>query len=179
MVENIYDIIYSFGLFIAFCILLIIIKLINRKRIMIVFLIISIPSFILCRTYFWNFTFNSYVKSYLFASENFACEFEKDLENLTIPLPKRTIFQAKEDGCSPFYITYISESEFQSFYEKELTQLKISELIQNYHFIQEGVRGQKDRSGFFVELATGANIVISLQTSKDMYRLSIAYVRDN
>ncbi|HIW34254.1 MAG TPA: hypothetical protein IAA29_15845 [Candidatus Paenibacillus intestinavium] len=178
MAGNINYIIYSIGLVIGLCILLIIIKLINRKRVMIVVLIISIPCFILCQTYFWNFTFNSYVKSYLFSSEVYLCELDNNLKNITITLPKRTVFKGKEDGCSPFYFTYISETEFQSFYEKELTRLKTSELIQNYYFIQEGVSEQKNRSGFFVELATGANIVISFQ-AKNVNHLAITYVRDN
>ncbi|MCR8655789.1 hypothetical protein [Paenibacillus endoradicis] len=179
MAGNIYYIIYSIGLVIAFCIVLIIIKSINRKRIIIVFLTVSIPIFILCQTYFWNFTFNSYVKSYLLSSESFSCEFEEDLKNITIPLPKRTVFQAKEDVCSPFYITYVGENEFQSFYEKELTRLKTSGQIQNYYFIQEGVRAQKDRSRYFVELSSGPDLVISFQTSDDTYWLAITYVPDN
>ena len=176
MAGNINYYIYSICLVIAFCILFVLIKLTDRKRILIAFLILSIPSLILCQTYFWNYMFNSYVKSYIFSSESYACELEEELKNITIPLPERTVFQAKEDSCSPFYMTYSSETEFQTFYTIELSKLKASEFIQNYQFIQEGVHGQKDRSGFFVELTTGSHIVISFQ-EKDVNHLAITYVR--
>lgn len=179
VVENIYYIIFSIGLVIALSIVLLLIKLIKAKRIMLVSLIVSILIFILCQTYFWNFTFNSFVKSYLFTVESYICEFEDELKDNIILLPNRTVLQAKEDVCSPFYITYVSKNEFQSFYEKELTRLKTSGLIQNYYFVQEGVRGQKDRSGFFVELASGANLVISLRTMDNTNMLAITYVRNN
>lgn len=145
---------------------------------MVVSLIVSIPTFILCQTYLWNFTFNSYVKSYLFPVESYSCEFEDELKDFIILLPNRTVSQAKEDVCSPFYISYVSKNEFQSFYEMELTRLETLGLIQNYYFVEEGVRGQKDRSGYFLELATGATIVVSLRKFDDTSMLAITYVQD-
>jgi len=119
------------------------------------------------------------VKSYLFSSESYSCEYEDELKDITILLPDRTVIQAKEDACSPFYTTYVGESDFQSFYERELTRLKYSGLIQHYYFIQEGIIRQKDRSEFFVELASGTNIVISHRSMEDTNLLAITYVRLN
>jgi hypothetical protein len=73
-------------------------------------------------------------------------------------LPKRTVFNGKEDVCSPFYTTYISDTYFKEFYQKELNAMKNNGEIQNFYYIE-----QKNRKRFEVQLLSGTRAAISIK----------------
>ncbi|RIE03559.1 hypothetical protein D3H35_11005 [Cohnella faecalis] len=142
---------YTFLMIIGLIILFVIIMLKKGKRAVKVFLSISVPVLILFQFYFWNLEFNNYVKSYLFPSKAFKCADIEELKSLSIPLPERTVFKGKEDGCSPFYLTYVNVNGFKSYYQKELQTLKDTGKIQNYRY---------ENKGYLVELSSGSKIDI-------------------
>lgn len=155
MAGNILYIPYTILMIMGLIILVVAIKLIKGKRAAKKFLIFLIPLLILFQFYFWNLEFNNYVKSYLFPSKVFECEYVEELKNLSIPLPERTVFKGKEDGCSPFYSTYVNVSDFNSFYRGELETLKSKGEIQEYWTVT---------NGFVVELSSGSRIDIFISS---------------
>jgi hypothetical protein len=129
------------------------------KRMTKTFLVISIPIFVITQFYFWNLEFNDYVKSYLFPSKSYVCEYDEEHEgDIEIPLPKRTVFHGKQDGCYPLYSTYISDNYFINFYENELHTMKNTGEVQNYHYVE-----QNNQKGFEVQLSTGARVDIFIK----------------
>lgn len=133
------------------------------------FLVISIPIFILTQFYFWNLEFNDYVKSYLFPSKSYVCEYYDEQEvDMAIPLPKRTVFHGKQDGCSPFYSTYINDNYFLNFYRDELNTMKNTGEVQSYNYVE-----QKDKKGFKVELLSGFMVDIFIQRYEDFDKGSL------
>ncbi|WP_157128230.1 hypothetical protein [Brevibacillus parabrevis] len=71
---------------------------------------VALALFLLVQLFFWNREYQHVVKSYLAPSHSFQCE------KLKLPLPERTVFEGKTDGCSPFYRTFIDESRFIAYY---------------------------------------------------------------
>jgi hypothetical protein len=138
-------------------------KVANSKKLLLILLVISIPIFIIFQCYFWNVRYNDYVKSYLFASGIFECEYEDELKYMAIPLPKRTIFKGKQNVCSPFYLTYVDDRGFKSFYQAELTKLKDKGEILNYSDIENNKFAVKLLSGSSIEIIhkiEGSNLII-------------------
>ncbi len=164
---------------IGLIVLVIVISFKKDKRAMKGFLMISLPLIILFQFYFWNLNFNNYVKSYLFASKGFECEYEEELKNLIIPLPERTVFKGKQDGCSPFYITYVNVTDFESFYQKELKSLKNQGKIQSYRDIERTDKDWTEDQGFVVELPSGSTIEIFTYTIKGSGIIAIDYQRSH
>ncbi|MGO4500146.1 hypothetical protein AB4114_30190 [Paenibacillus sp. 2RAB27] len=158
-----YTIIMIIGLFI----LIVILKGAKSKKVPFILLIISIPIFIIFQCYFWNGTYNNYVKSYLFPSKVFECEYEEELKNIAIPLPKRTVFKGKSNICSPFYLSYVDDRDFKSFYQEKLNKLKDKGTIQNYR--------QINNNGFEVELLSGSKIEILHRADSSNF-ITIKYV---
>lgn len=177
MTGNILYIPYTFLMIIGLIILVTVIMFKKGKRGGYV-LIISIPVFILFQFYFWNVEFNGYVKSYLFPSKLFECEYEEELDHLSIPLPERTIFLGKEDFCSPFYSTYVNVNEFKSFYQEELKTLKSKGKIQSYHYIEPKDNYWSENKGFVVELPSGSKIDIFIRRREGsgLFSISLHYV---
>lgn len=133
------------------------------KRITKKFLIISIPIFFLVQFYFWNLEFNDYVKSYLFQNKSFVCEYYSEVNrDIVLPLPKRTVFQGKQDVCSPFYSTYVSNEYFIDFYLDELKTMKNRREIQSYNYVE-----QNDEKGFKVELSSGFKVEIVIERNEE------------
>ncbi|WLD93768.1 hypothetical protein [Alkalihalobacillus sp. AL-G] len=136
------------------------------------FLAISLPMVMIVQFYFWNVDFNRYVKSYLFSSKVFKFEHQQELKGISIPLPNRTVLLGKEDGCSPYYITYVEDKEFISFYMEELERLEKRAGIDNYSFLE-----RNEEKGFTVELPSNSkiDIMIHRKDSEDNWLLSIYY----
>ncbi|MFB9324696.1 hypothetical protein ACFFSY_01925 [Paenibacillus aurantiacus] len=126
--------------------------------------LVTTPLVVLCGFYFWNGEFNNVVKSYMFSSKAFECDYTAELTHLSIPLPNRTVFMGKENACSPFYLTYADEKTFTDFYEEELGKMRINEDIQTFHPVEQG---------FMIELSSGSTIDILLD--EDDRLLSIDY----
>ncbi|KIL37635.1 hypothetical protein SD71_03290 [Cohnella kolymensis] len=143
------------------------------------FFIFSIPIFILFQFYFWNLEFNDYVKSYLFPSKVFECEYVEELKNISIPLPERTVFKGKSDGCSLFYSTYVNVSEFKSFYQEELRTLKSKGIIQEYKYTELSDNDGTENKGFAAELPSGSKINFFIQRREGSGLISIAYEPNN
>jgi len=175
---NILYIPYTILICITLIIFVFVIKLTKGKRATKNFLIISIPIFILFQFYFWNIEFNHYVKSYLFPSKVFDCGNEAELKHISIPLPKRTVFQGKEDACSPFYLSYVNVEEFKSFYQEELKTLKSKGEIQNYTYIERKDYYWTENKGFVVEL-WGSKIDIFIHRREGSGLISIQYESNN
>ncbi|MGO4500789.1 hypothetical protein AB4114_33505 [Paenibacillus sp. 2RAB27] len=75
---------------------------------------------------------------------------------MAIPLPKRTVFKGKQNVCSPFYLTYVDERDFKSFYQEELNKLKEKGTIQDY--------SDMENNKFAVKLLSGSSIEIIHET---------------
>jgi hypothetical protein len=176
---NILYIPYTVFIIIGLIILVVIIKLKKGKRATKNFLIISIPILILFQFYFWNLEFNDYVKSYLFPSKVFECEYEEELKNISLPLPKRTVFEGKEDVCSPFYLAYVNVSDFKSFYQEELKTLKSEGKIQKYNYIERKDNDWTEYKGFVLELSSGSKIDIFIRRKEGSGIISIDYEHKN
>jgi energy-coupling factor transporter transmembrane protein EcfT len=176
---NILYIPYTIFIIIGLIILVVVIKLKKGKRANRNFLIISMPIVILSQFYFWNSEFNNYVKSYLFASKVFECEYIEELKNMSIPLPKRTVFKGKEDICSPFYLAYVNTSDFISFYQEELKTLKDKEKIQKYIYIERKDNYWTENKGFAVELSSGSKIDIFIRRREGSGLISIVFEPNN
>lgn len=174
LVGNILYIPYTIFMIIGLIILFMILKVAKSKKVPSILLIISIPIFIFIQCYFWNLTFNHYVKSYLFPSKVFECEYEEELKNISIPLPERTIFLGKQNICSPFYLAYVSVHDFKAFYQEELKELKEKGKIQKYG---------TENNGFVLELLSGSKIEIFYEfyEREDINLITIDYEpnRDN
>lgn len=175
---NVLYIPYTFLMIIGLIILVSVIMLKKGKRAAGNFLIISIPVLILFQFYFWNVEFNGYMKSYLFPNKVFECEYEEELEHLSIPLPERTILQGKENFCSPFYSTYVNVNEFKSFYQEELMTLKSKGKIQSYHYIERKDNYWSENKGFVVGLPSGSKIDIFIRRREGsgLFSISLHYV---
>ncbi|NOU67820.1 hypothetical protein GC096_27725 [Paenibacillus sp. LMG 31461] len=152
MAGNILYIPYTIAMIIGLLILIVIVKVAKRKKVPSIILMISIPIFIIIQCYFWNVNYNNYVKSYFFPSKIFECEYEDELKNMAIPLPKRTVFKGNQNVCSPFYLTYVNERDFKSFYQEELNKLKDKGTIQDY--------SDMENNKFAVRLLSGSSIEI-------------------
>lgn len=132
------------------------------------FLTITLPIFILILLYFWNLDFNNYIKSYLFSSHAYECEYSEELEELSIPLPNRTVLKGREDFCSPFYITYVDDQDFIDFYQVELKKLKSSGQIEEYKYLEVEVEEEKlSTKGYIIELSSGSEIEIVIYQYED------------
>ncbi|CEG28775.1 hypothetical protein [Bacillus sp. B-jedd] len=115
------------------------------------FLTVALPIFAVVQVYYWNHEFNTFAKSFLFPSKEFVCDYyDYEAVGLTIPLPKRTVFHGKQDVCSPFYSTYVSERYFADFYKSELAKMKTSGEIANYSYGE-----LENGKGFEVETSKG------------------------
>jgi hypothetical protein len=177
---NILYIPYTVLIFIGLIFLVVIIKLKKGKRATKNFLIISIPILILFQFYFWNLEFNNYVKSYLFPSKAFKCEYVEELKNISIPLPERTVFLGKEDGCSPNYLAYVNANDVKSFYQKELKTLKDKGEIQKYSYVERKDNFWTENKGYVVELSSGSKIDIFFQRREgESGLISIDYEHKN
>ncbi|MGC5327349.1 hypothetical protein [Brevibacillus sp. SYSU BS000544] len=137
------------------------------------FLLICLPAFLVLQVYFWNHAVNNYVKSFLFPSKTFTCNYKEDMKNLHIPLPKRTVFHGKEDGCSPFYTTYADIGEITSFYEEELQIMKNRNEILNYHSIERDSGYWAEEKGFILELLSGAEVEVIIYRRNETDRWTI------
>lgn len=145
------------------------------------FLTILIPIVILFQFYFWNLDFNDYVKSFLFPSRVFECGYEEKLENISIPLPERTVFHGKQDVCSPFYSTYVDDSDFKSFYQEKLKTMKSRGEIQRYNYIEHKDNYWAENKGFVVDLPSGLQVEIFIKRSEgsDKGQITIDYKPNN
>lgn len=151
-----------------------VVKLKKGKRAIGHIVIISMPIMIIFQFYFWNVPFNAYVKSYLFPSTKFECvyeyeyEYEDDLRTIAVPLPARTVFQGKQDVCSPFYTSYITKSGFEAFYEEELKTMKDEGAIQSYQYSAK-------YDGYTLELRSGSTIDIFYHRREGSRLITIDY----
>jgi len=127
------------------------------------FFMVAIPIFILIQLYFWNLDFNKYMKSYLFPSTTYECEYKEELKNLSISLPKRTVLIGRQDVCSSIYSTYVNNGCFKDFYNNELSKLKNKGEIESYRYFKET---EDDKNGFLVELTSGSIIEIGMYRHK-------------
>jgi hypothetical protein len=129
------------------------------------------------------------VKNYLFNTDAYNCHFlegntgddiENNTEKITVPLPRRTVFNFKYDGCSENYVTYTGINEFKAFYEKELQRLKSNGEIVNFNGIRD-VEVASDASdtealGYEVELAHGKiEIILYVKGGTDKGQISIEF----
>lgn len=161
MAGNIMYIPYTIFMIIGLIILIVvIIKLWKGNRVAKNLLIMSLPILILFQVYFWNIQFNDYVKSYLFPSKAFECIYEKQLKNISIPLPERTVFKGREDACSSFYSTFVNVNDFKFFYQEELEKLKDKGEIEKYTLIDRKDNNWSENMGYAVELSSGSIIDI-------------------
>lgn len=153
MAGNILYYFYSSFLLIAWIVILAIVG--KRKGLAAIkqALLITTPLVVLSGLYYWNWDFNSYVKSYLFSNKVYTCDDMEELSHLSIPLPSRTVLMGKADACSPFYSTYANEKTFKAFYEEELAIMKSRKAIQAFHAVGQG---------FVIELRSGSAIDIFL-----------------
>jgi len=120
------------------------------------FLAVTLPIFAVVQFYFWNHEFNTFAKSYLFPSKEFVCEeYGAEMKKLSIPLPKRTVLRGKEDACSPFYSTYVSERYFVNFYKSEFAKMQTSGEVLASRYVQT-----RAKKGFEVEASSGNKVVI-------------------
>lgn len=175
MTGNILYMPYTIILIIALIIIGIEVSVKLGKRKAKIFLAIFMPIFVIIQFYFWNIEFNDYVKSYLFPSKSFVCEYTaKEDQGTSIPLPKRTVFHGKEDVCSPFYTTYISDTYFKEFYQKELNAMKNKGGIQNFHY-----KEQMNKKGFEVQLLSGTKVVIFIKRHDSFEKAGIKIQIDN
>lgn len=144
------------------------------------FLTITIPVCILILLYFWNLDFNNYIKSYLFSSHAYECEYSKELEELSIPLPERTVLKGRDDFCSPFYITYADDNDFIALYQVELKKLKSSGEIEEYTYMEIDEDYWSVKKGFVIELSSGSEIesfIYQYEDSNEWY-ISVDYKYD-
>ncbi|OME87938.1 hypothetical protein BK120_01025 [Paenibacillus sp. FSL A5-0031] len=175
MAGNILYIPYTVIMILAFIVCVVIIGIKKGKGSTKKFLAYTIPIIALFQIYFWNLEFNNYIHSYLFPSKIYECEsYMEDQINISIPLPKRTVFHGKSDGCSPFYSTYVDDKEFYSFYEKELKSLQYNGEIDSYSYIEQDENQQSINKGFLVELITGSDIDIFLSGNIGSNKRSIS-----
>ncbi|MFN7249828.1 MAG: hypothetical protein ACK4M9_03465 [Anaerobacillus sp.] len=136
---------------------------IKCKRSLNKYLIVSIPIFVLIQFYFWNLDFNYYVKSYLFPDNSYECDYYSEDGDIIIPLPKRTVFQGKQDVCSPFFLTYVNQDYFLEFYQNEVIAMKINGEVQNYKFVEK-----KNSKGFEIELPNGFEVYIFISSDSEV-----------
>lgn len=153
MAGNIHYFFYSGFLLVALIVVVVILGIKKDFGPMKKMLLFLIPLVVLCEVYFWNAEFNNYVQSYLFSSKVYECGDSAELASISIPLPDRTVFKGKADGCSPFYFTYADERTFTNFYAEELKKVKNSEAIKTFHPVEKG---------FTLELRSGSTIDIFL-----------------
>lgn len=137
------------------------------------FLLVSVPITFVLQVYFWNDTFNDYVKSFVFPSKVFTCSHADDLKDIAIPLPRRTVFHAKSDGCSPLYSTYVDDREFIRFYEEVLPIMKSRREIADFHYVERQNDNWADEKGFQLDLVSGATVEILIYRGKGMDRWGI------
>ncbi|WP_168118961.1 hypothetical protein [Paenibacillus sp. HB172176] len=140
---------------------------------------VSLPIFILCQLYLWNLDFHHAAKSYLFASSSYHCDYEEDLEDFELELPKRTVLKGKEDACSPFYLTYANRTQFKIHFDNQLQQLKQDAEIQDFDY--SGVEETYDihtGSRYEVELLSGAILRIEYHPDEKPHTISITFQPD-
>lgn len=175
MAGNILYIPYTIIMSIALIICIVIIGIKKGKGSTKKILIYTIPIIALFQLYFWNLEFNNYVSSYLFPSKVYECEsYMEEQINISIPLPKRTVFHGKSDGCSPFYSTYIDDKEFHSFYEKELKILQNNGKIESFSYIEQDEIQRPIKEGLLIELISGSQIGIFINGNKGFNTYSIS-----
>jgi hypothetical protein len=151
-------------------------------------LMIALPIFLLTQLYFWNSSVNDYVKSFLFNTEVYNCQYlegntgndiENNTEKVTVPLPKRTVFNSKYDGCSENYVTYTSPKAFKAFYDKELQLLKSRGEIVNFNVMRDvKVASDTDTEafGYKVEHTHGKiEIILYVKEGTDKGQMSIEF----
>ncbi|MFC4102610.1 hypothetical protein [Paenibacillus xanthanilyticus] len=168
MAGNILYYVYSGFLLVAWMVILAIVGKMKGFAAIPKALLLTTPLVVLGGFYYWNWDFNSYVKSYLFSNKVYTCDDSEELSHLSIPLPSRTVLKGKEDGCSPFYSTYANEKAFTAFYEEALAEMKSRKDIQAFHAVEQG---------FLLELRSGSIIDISLNEGHQS--LSIDYKPKN
>ncbi|HYK72350.1 MAG TPA: hypothetical protein VEV44_04315 [Pseudoneobacillus sp.] len=175
MAGDILYIAYTFFL-IGFIVIALILLFKWKKQLIKIYLFISIPIVFLFLCYFWNLEFNDYVKSYVFTSTSFECDDGSDRKgSTTIPLPKRTVLHGKQDVCSPFYSTYISDAYFLDFYQGELNTMKNEGEIQNYSYF-----AQKNLKGFNIDLSSGNQVDIFIhRIDQNKGLITVEFKRNN
>ncbi|CAM3953020.1 hypothetical protein COLU111180_16350 [Cohnella lubricantis] len=152
---------YTFFMVLGLIVLVAALLLIKRRRAARYILIAALPVLLLIQCYFWNAEFNLYAKSYLFASRSYQCEYADEQSGLSIPLPRRTVILGREDGCSPFYFTYVDASQFKSFYDKELARLKEGGDIVNYRCDEREDRYAARYKEYAVDTPGGSQVTIA------------------
>ncbi|MBO8155763.1 MAG: hypothetical protein H0Z32_04825 [Bacillaceae bacterium] len=141
------------------------------------FLMAAVPVVMLIQFYYWNLDFNDWVKSYLFSSKEFICEYANELEEMPIPLPERTVLHGRDDFCSPFYITFTDFHDFKSFYAEKLEEMKRTGDIESYQLVERESEYWPFVRGYAVVLHSGSTIDILMKERKDSGKrmLSIDY----
>ena len=153
------------------------IQLKRGKRHTRIFLTVTLPVLAIFLCYFWNSTFHNYVKSYLFSSRAFECEYIEELKNLSIPLPERMVFKGKEDACSPFYLAYVGSDDFKAFYQEQLSIMERQREIKSFTYVEREDRYGVEHNGYVAELPSGSRIEIFMRRENNLGIMSIDYER--
>ncbi|RED55400.1 MULTISPECIES: hypothetical protein [Cohnella] len=177
MAGNMLYIPYSILLVVGVIVFAVVIQLKKGKRHTRYFLMVSLPVLVIFLFYFWNSTFNNYVKSYLFPSRAFECEYIEELKNLALPLPERMVFKGKEDACSPFYLAYVSADDFKAFYQEQLSRMERQGEIKNFAYVEREDQYGAEHNGYIAELPTGSKIEIFMRSENNLGIMSIDYER--
>ncbi|MGD8190643.1 hypothetical protein ACQCN2_11750 [Brevibacillus ginsengisoli] len=177
MTGNILYMFYSVFITVSMIILSVTIRVKKGSSSLKSFIILSLPILLFIQVYFWNSKFNDFTKSLLFPSKVYECGYVEDLKNISIPLPKRTVFHGKEDACSSRYSTYINDHEFTHFYENELNKLTNKKEIKNYSYVEKNDGFWVEEKGYSINLLSGSKLEIFIhrRESENNWSISIDF----
>ncbi|WP_157282754.1 hypothetical protein [Paenibacillus assamensis] len=180
MSVNLSYILYSVLLILVWVLLLIGFLIKRNTKVIRGYLWVSVPCISLLLLYFWNTNLNNYVRSYLFATHTYTCEYYDSLQPYSLPLPKRTVLKGKSDACSPFYMTFSQGKDVISFYETLLIEWKNKKLISGFYYAERYHPYGGKEKGYVVSIPDGAILNIFIHVLPDSYEgqmLSIRYKR--